>query len=186
MKTKSVKTIEHRTVYENDWMTVYEDDVEFSAGKSGLYGYVERVDGSVVLAVSPDHRVLLNHEYRYPITDFQWEIPGGGIDPDETPEEAAYRELKEETGIKDVIRLERIGEFYPLASCSSEKNYLFVAYLQDDLHSLGGEYNEMFGDQVFIPIKELMEMIDAGEITDAFTCNALQILARKLEKEADR
>jgi 8-oxo-dGTP pyrophosphatase MutT (NUDIX family) len=56
--------------------------------------------GSRVLLLDPADRVLLIHadDPDEPGHDW-WELPGGGIDPGETPEQAACRELAEETGI---------------------------------------------------------------------------------------
>jgi 8-oxo-dGTP pyrophosphatase MutT (NUDIX family) len=53
-----------------------------------------------VLALDPLDRVLLIHA-RDPDDPSQhwWELPGGGIDPGETPQQAARRELTEETGL---------------------------------------------------------------------------------------
>ncbi|EWC58667.1 Dihydroneopterin triphosphate pyrophosphohydolase, putative, Actinobacterial type, NudB-like protein [Actinokineospora spheciospongiae] len=59
--------------------------------------------GARVLLLDPGDRVLLIHA-RDPDnpTHHWWELPGGGIDPDETPEHAALRELTEETGLTTI------------------------------------------------------------------------------------
>lgn len=58
---------------------------------------VNRVGGRV-LVIDPAWRVLLIHEH---ITEgTHWLTPGGGVEPGETPCEAAIRELAEETGIE--------------------------------------------------------------------------------------
>lgn len=56
--------------------------------------------GARVLLLDPHDRVLLIHA-RDPDdpTEHWWELPGGGIDPDEPAPRAAARELTEETGI---------------------------------------------------------------------------------------
>ncbi|MBU2862506.1 NUDIX hydrolase [Reinekea forsetii] len=46
-----------------------------------------------------DSKVLLQHRYRHSV-GFVYEFPGGSIDGDEHPEEAALRELEEETGLR--------------------------------------------------------------------------------------
>ncbi len=39
---------------------------------------------------------------RIDMTSEAWQMPQGGIDPDEDPQTAALRELEEETGVRDV------------------------------------------------------------------------------------
>jgi 8-oxo-dGTP pyrophosphatase MutT (NUDIX family) len=51
-----------------------------------------------VVALTPDHQVVLVHQFRHGTAKFSLEIPGGIIDPGETPAEAAARELLEESG----------------------------------------------------------------------------------------
>jgi 8-oxo-dGTP pyrophosphatase MutT (NUDIX family) len=58
---------------------------------------VSRLAGRV-LVIDPDGQLLLLHE-RVEDGSTQWVVPGGGIEPGETPAQAAVRELAEETGI---------------------------------------------------------------------------------------
>ncbi|MFJ9178633.1 NUDIX hydrolase [Streptomyces sp. NPDC102360] len=56
-----------------------------------------------VVLLDPEERILLLHGHEPGDTaDDWWFTPGGGLEGDETREEAALRELAEETGITDV------------------------------------------------------------------------------------
>ena len=66
--------------------------------------------------------------YRPPIQDFSWELPGGFIEPDETPAISAIRELKEETGlICEEENLIHLGTFFPSPGLLSGKLCIFSA-----------------------------------------------------------
>lgn len=53
---------------------------------------------SIVFALTTDERVVLVRQYKHGIGEVMLELPAGAIDPGETPEQCALRELTEETG----------------------------------------------------------------------------------------
>lgn len=65
-----------------------------------------------VLLLDAEGRVLLQERDEHPVIDPEkWGLPGGHIEPDESPLEAAYRELEEETGVRLTARLHPVGVF---------------------------------------------------------------------------
>lgn len=167
-------------MYQTKWMTVFEDVIEFPNGTQGIYGYVKRNDGVVCLVINPKNELLLIKQYRYPIHDWEWNLPGGGVDPSEDPSFAVEREIEEETGLK-IESINKIGQFYPLSSCSTELVFLFLAKVGDDKLVVKERIeDESITEMKFVTISEALNMIDDGEITEGLTCNALQILARRI------
>ena len=59
---------------------------------------VRHPGAAVLLPVTADGRVILIRQFRYAAGEIMLEVPAGTIDPGETPEETAGRELVEETG----------------------------------------------------------------------------------------
>ena len=81
-----------KTPFSNPWFNVLEKDSYFS---------VEHLEDQVmILAVVDECSVLLVKAKRQLLGHSLWELPAGGVNKDETPLEAASRELSEETGIK--------------------------------------------------------------------------------------
>ncbi len=174
------KKLSQKIVYQNKWTTVFEDGIEFPNGTTGIYGYVKRSDGVGALVINPQNQVLLIKQYRYPIQNWEWNIPGGGVDAGEDLELAVEREVAEETGLH-IASVEKIGQFYPLSSCSTELFSIFLAKVVDEKLEIKPRIaDESIAEMKFVSIPEALGMIDAGEITDAITCTALQILARKI------
>ncbi len=59
---------------------------------------LETPDWVNVVALTPEEKVVVVQQYRFGVQKATWEIPAGIVEPEETPEEAAVRELREETG----------------------------------------------------------------------------------------
>lgn len=64
-----------------------------------------------------------------------WFTPGGGIDPAESLEEAALRELAEETGIRDIMLgpclWTRLGSFWFEGVLFEQRSWYFIAYTSE-------------------------------------------------------
>ena len=85
------------TVFSTRWFDVIAKDVPILDAEEPHYA-LEGPDCVSVLAVTGDQQVLLVRQYRPALECYTIELPSGHIDPDEAPEEAARRELVEETG----------------------------------------------------------------------------------------
>lgn len=182
-----IKVINKKRIYKDEWLEFYQDEIEFADGTRGTYGRIDRKDGVGVVVVGPDNKILLNKEHRYIIDDFSWEIPGGGIDADETLIEAAARELKEETGIT-ATELVSLGEFYVLSSLSNEKVSVFLTHVDvndDVVNRTHTEVGESIEDHKWVSFDEALDMIDVGEISDVMTACAVQMAVRKFRSLTD-
>lgn len=175
------KKLSSKTVYKNKWMEVFEDEIEFPNGQKGIYGYMQRSNGSGVIVLNDQNEILLIKQYRYPIGRMQWSIPGGAIDGTD-PEQSAIRELKEETGV-EVVSIEKLVELYPLSSGSTEKEFIYLAKVNSVVLTSEdvSDVDEFVEEKRFVPILEALQMIDAGENIDPVASNLIQIVARKLK-----
>jgi len=126
--------------------------------------------GAVAVLAVDKGRVLLERQFRPVVGRWLYEIPAGTLEPGEEPEEAAARELREETGYV-AGRLRRLLEFYPSPGVSTEKIVVFLAEeLRLGERSL--EPDEVI-ETVWLPLREALEMIRRAEIIDGKTIVAL-------------
>ena len=101
---------------------IMEDLLEIE-GEKKIFSYMSIRDGVCILPFYQGKLVLLN-EYRYPVHAYQWSIPGGILDGDEDPANAAARELQEETGF-EAGEMHSLGDIYTSFGSSNEKIHLF-------------------------------------------------------------
>lgn len=176
-----IKKVNSKSVYEDKWLKFFQDEIKFPDGSSGTYAWADRKSGVGIVVITKDKKVLLHREYRYPIKDYSWEIQGGGIDDGETVEQAAVRELEEETGIQmNESELKYLGVFYPLHSLSTESGTLFMAIIDEpNVDTLKTENSEIIEEQKFVTFDEVFKMIDDGRINDSATAHAAQLAIRK-------
>ena len=121
--------------------------------------------------------VLMVRQYRKPIESDLLEVPAGGIEPGEDPEDAVLRELQEEIGFTaGNVRL--LAGFWVTPGWATEYMY---AYLATDLRpaNLPADFDENITVER-VPLPNLHEMIRTGEIKDGKSIAAL-LLALNLK-----
>lgn len=159
-----------RTVYENRWIRVREDDVTGPHG-DGIYGVVRMQHPAVfVVALDDDERVCLVELERY-TTGRSIEIPAGGSDG-EDPLEAARRELREETGVT-ARTWEHLGRMNALNGIADAPEHVFLARDLCVSDAAASQREEGIEAVRWEPFAAALEMIADGRITDGETIAAL-------------
>ena len=92
------KIIKRTTVYESKWLTLYEELLDYGNNRRELYNKVLTFDTAHIVPIFNDGSLLMVENYRHGVGQQLLELPGGFINPGETPTHAAGRELLEETG----------------------------------------------------------------------------------------
>jgi len=154
------------------------DTVKFPDGSQGQLEMVRHPGASAIVplldpADSADPRILLLRQFRHATDGYVWEIPAGRLDPGESPEECAHRELKEETGMQ-AGRLRHLTSIWTTPGFTDERIHLFVA---DGL--IEGQHRreaDEFMDVHPTPWSDVMTLISQGEISDGKTLAALLYL----------
>ncbi|GGN06229.1 ADP-ribose pyrophosphatase [Thermus composti] len=129
------------------------------------------VAASFVLPVTGKRTALLIRQYRHPTGKFLLEVPAGKVDPGETPEGAARRELLEEVGARaeEVIPL---PPFHPQPSFTAVVFHPFLALGAEVVAEPRLEDGELL-ETLELPLREVYALLEAGEIQDAATALTL-------------
>jgi len=171
------KTLSSRRIYEGRAVNLRVDTVELPGGRQTTREIVEHEDCVAIVAVDDKDNVLLVKQYRKAVDKELLEIPAGGIDPGETPEDAVCREMREETGFLP-RKVTRLGGFYSAPGYSNEYLYL---YLATDLVSSPLEAEDTASiSLVLVPVAQASGLIASGAIVDAKSiAGLLAFLERK-------
>jgi ADP-ribose pyrophosphatase len=158
------KTLSSRMVYEGRAVKLRVDTVRMPGGRQTTREIVEHSDCVAIIALDDEDNILLVEQFRKSVEKELLEIPAGGIEPGETPEDCVRREMREETGFLP-RRLERLGGFYSAPGYCTEYLYL---YLATDLvpSPLQAEDSESIR-LVRVPLSEIPGLIASGAICDA-------------------
>ena len=170
---------ERQLVYENKYQQIYLVKADFGSF-SKEYFVSDTGERAGVVAIN-DGRVLLVRQYRLLINDLSWEIPGGKVDPGESPEAAAVRECFEETGIR-CFDTKQLIFYHPGLDTRHNPTHLFYS------ENTTGESEDykIHPDEVtafeWVPLDLCLEMISNGQIVDSFTIIGLLAYQRLAAK----
>jgi len=130
---------------------------------------VHRGAVALVPMVDADHVCLVENR-RYAVEKVLLEVPAGTIDPGETPDQTAARELGEETGYR-AGRMVHLRDWFVSPSVLSERMHLFLC---EDLQPgpTSHQADERL-EPVILTWDEAMRMVHDGRIEDAKTMLAL-------------
>jgi ADP-ribose pyrophosphatase len=163
--------IESSQVFRGKLLDVRQDRVRLPDGGESTREYIKHQGAAVVIPILDDGELIFERQFRYPIGHSLIEFPAGKIDPGELAEEAAKRELLEETGFT-------AGEWRHLGvlhSCVGYSNERIEIFLARKLARHGGQNLDQgeFIDLLKLRLEDALTAVRDGEITDAKTIVAL-------------
>jgi ADP-ribose pyrophosphatase len=167
---KSFQIVKSETMYRGRVFDVRQDQVRLPNDKLTDLDVVEHSGSITLLPIDDEGRIWFVRQYRHPARAELIELPAGVLENGETPEDCAYREIREETGMA-ARRLKRVGEFFLAPGYSTEYMYVFVA---TELHSspLQRDADEFINVEK-IPLEQVYEMARKGRFRDSKTLAAL-------------
>jgi ADP-ribose pyrophosphatase len=120
------RILRSQVIYKGPIFGLRRDEVLEPGGVRATREVITHPGSVVVLPVLPDGRILLVRQYRHATRQFMWELVAGRIDPGENPQEAAARELLEETGYS--AKSYRVFlDIYPTPGFLEERMFLMLA-----------------------------------------------------------
>lgn len=136
---------------------------------------VRHPGGACAVALFDDGTLALVKQYRHPPARFVLELPAGKLEPGETPEVCARRELEEEVGVT-AGRFQPLAEFFTTPGFCSEKLWVFLA--TDLRETMRSHEDDEIIEVIRIPLSTAQMMIATGEIDDAKTIIGILLAAQ--------
>ena len=167
-------TLSTDIVHRTPFIEIERNTVTRPDGNPGLYTLARFINRAVGVVPWENGGLWLVGQSRFTIGQYSWEIPEGGVPKDEDMEEAARRELKEETGIT-AETLTHLFDIHTSNSCTDEWGQ---AYLATGL-THGEAEPEATEDiqRLFVTLDEALAAVERGRITDALTIASLYKVA---------
>lgn len=152
------------------------ENVRLDNGQMVDVEMVRHPGATAIVALTPQGQVIMLHQYRHSAKEYIWEIPAGTLEPGETPQTCAQRELAEEAGLQ-ATQWEQLGELYALPGYSDEIIHLFLA------RNLTATTPKLDPDELLtvhpIDFDACFEMVQSGQLRDTKSMAALLRLSQR-------
>ena len=145
------------------------------------YYVVERPDAAIIFPLTGEGEVVLVRQYRPPLERMELGLPAGLVEDGEKPEDAARRELLEETGYSG-DQWEPLGSLASSPSLKDNWAYLFLARGDEESASPDPDEHELV-EVVRVPVGDLTGLIRSGEIVSSSGVAAIMLALERLRQE---
>jgi ADP-ribose pyrophosphatase len=184
MSSLDWKRLDSRYVVRDEWFTLRADSYLLPDERVIEPVYViEYQDWVNVLALTSTQEVVLVRQFRPGLGRTVLELPGGTTDPGETCMlEAARRELLEETGYAG-DDFSALGAIAPNPASHTNMMHCFLARNVERVREPDPDDTEYI-EVVLLPLDELIQMAQRGEILQAMHLSTLFFALGKLGRVA--
>ena len=157
------ETLSSEVLYKGRIVTLKKDRVRLENGVEATREVVCHPGGVSAAALTPDNRIYLVRQFRYPYKQVVLEAPAGKLEPGEDPDEAIRRELREETGVTTDSFL-KLGDFYPTPGYTDEIIRLYACRAQSQ--GATDFDDDEFLEVETLPLDEAVQMVMDNRIPD--------------------
>jgi 8-oxo-dGTP pyrophosphatase MutT (NUDIX family) len=160
------------------WLEVREQRVRLANGHEiDRFHLIHGPNWAAVLCLTPDRQVVLVRQYRHGFGGPSLELPAGVLDAGESPLDGARRELREESGF-EAESLEPLLSIAPEPARNSTRAHFFFARGAVRVSELALDSSEDL-EVLLVPVPELLELIDCGQIVHGAHIAAILLAWRR-------
>jgi ADP-ribose pyrophosphatase len=175
------KILSSKYISQHRYFTARVDKCEMPDGNIVEEYYVVELPVTVcALAVTEDGRAVIVKQYRHPIKETLYEIPGGFIDAGENPQQAVARELLEETGY-EFSSIYPVGQIAANPGVLQSITHLFLATGGKKIAGQSLDHNEEI-EVLLMPLEEVRAMLHRNEFVQALHATCLMYAFKKLDE----
>lgn len=167
--------------FDGAWIHVRVDQVRLPSGRITTRETVEHPGSVAIVGVTTEGEVLLLRQTHHTIGQTLLGLPAGTLEPGESPEACARRELEEETGYR-AGRLTQLASYFTSPGYTDERLTIFRA---DACVPAGGAIDP---DELIrlapTPLVDIPSLVEPGpgQLVDAKTLIGLLLLLRDLRR----